>query len=73
MTDTTDDLAFTDKVDPYQARQGRREALQFALPLIGGKGMHEDAQTLIKYASQIDAYLEDGSLPGNEEPEVGVY
>lgn len=64
MTDTNDDLAFTDKVDPYQARQGRREALGIALHLINKE--YDTADTLIAYADQIDAYLEDGSLP---EPE----
>jgi hypothetical protein len=65
MTDNNDnDLAFTDAVDPYQARNGRREALQFALPLIE-RGI-DTAETLIKYADQIDAYLEDGSLPESE-------
>ena len=68
MTDKTDDdLGFTDTVDPYQARNGRREALQFALPLMGGKGEAQTAETLITYASQIDAYLEDGSIPGVEK------
>lgn len=64
MTDQIDnEPAFTDNVDPYQARNGRREALQFAMPLATGKGAESTAETLIGYAAQIDAYLEDGSVP----------
>lgn len=73
MTDNNDDLAFTEKVDPYQARNGRREALQFALPLMGGKSEPQTAETLIKYASQIDAYLEDGSVPEQPKTAPVVY
>lgn len=72
MTDQNENIednepAFTDTPDPYQARNGRREALQFALPLMGGKGEAQTAETLITYASQIDAYLEDGSVPQKTE------
>ncbi|URP22221.1 hypothetical protein SEA_BIG4_188 [Microbacterium phage Big4] len=63
------DLGFTDTPDPYQARNGRREALQAALHLMGGKGEAADATLLVTYASQIDAYLEDGSIP--ERAEIG--
>jgi len=52
------EAAFTDTVDPYQARNGRREALQYAIAL-----KPEDAEELIEWADQIDAYLEDGSIP----------
>ena len=51
-------------MDPYQARQGRREALGIALHLINK--VFDTAETLIAYADQIDAYLEDGSLPDPE-------
>lgn len=64
MTDQNDQ-AFTDTVDPYQARNGRREALQFALAL-ATKHDSADADTLIEYAVKIDAYLEDGTQPSAE-------
>lgn len=68
MTDQNDnEPAFTDTPDPYQARNGRREALQAALHLMGGKGELADAKLLITYADQIDAYLEDGSVPGQAQ------
>lgn len=67
MTDNNDDLAFTEKVDPYQARNGRREALQFALALATKNESSANARTLIEYASQIDSYLEDGSSPATED------
>ena len=66
MTDNNDDLAFTEKVDPYQARNGRREALQFALALATKSEQTANSRTLIEYADHIDSYLEDGSVPGSE-------
>lgn len=67
MTDNTEDSeqGFVDTPDPYQARNGRREALGTALHLIDKTV--DDAETLIRYAAQIDAYLEDGSIPGDEK------
>lgn len=61
------DLGFTDTPDPYQARNGRREAIQAALHLMNGKGQEATAELLITYADQIDAYLEDGSVPQKTE------
>ncbi|UDL16411.1 hypothetical protein SEA_ZOOMAN_170 [Microbacterium phage Zooman] len=69
MTDQNDnEPAFTDTPDPYQARNGRREALQAALHLMNGKGEAANAKLLVTYASQIDAYLEDGSIPDATSP-----
>lgn len=67
MTDNTEDteVGFVDTPDPYQARNGRREALGIALHLIDKEV--DDAETLIGYAAQVDAYLEDGSIPGEEK------
>ena len=61
------DLGFTDTPDPYQARNGRREAIQAALHLMNGNGQEATAELLITYADQIDAYLEDGSVPQKTE------
>lgn len=62
--DNDDDLAFTDTADPYQARNGRREALQFAMGLINRE--FQDANDLLRYADKIDKYLEDGTVPAPE-------
>jgi hypothetical protein len=56
MTDTQDEQAFTDIVDPHQARMGRREALQFASLVIDKEV--DDVEDLLDAARQIEAYLD---------------
>lgn len=70
MTNSNEETeeAFTDTPDPYQARNGRREALQIALHLVDKTV--DDAATLLGYAEQIDAYLEDGTTPESARREA---
>lgn len=57
MTDGQDnETAFTDIVDPHQARMGRREALQFASIVIDKDS--EDVDDLLDAARKIEAYLD---------------
>lgn len=63
-SDKDDEQAFTDTVDPYQARNGRREALGYAMGLINRD--YENANDLVNYADTINSYLEDGSVPDQE-------
>lgn len=67
MTDDNDN-AFTEILDPYQARQGRREALQFTLALYNSqnKDTYKSVEALLQDAEKIDQYLEDGSVPPAE-------
>jgi hypothetical protein len=59
MTDSLDDgPAFTDNVDPHQARMGRREALQFASLVIDKE--IDDVDELLEAARKIEAYLDEG-------------
>jgi len=50
------DVAFTDVVDPHQARMGRREALQFA-SLVVNKDT-DSAESLVEAARTIESYLD---------------
>lgn len=65
MTDDNDNV-FSDNVDPHQARQGRREALQFILALYNSHKDYMTTEELIRDAEKIDKYLEDGSVPPAE-------
>lgn len=63
MTDSVDDeQGYAEKEAEYQARNGRREALQFALAF-ETKTNISDRVELIRTADAIEAYLNDGTVP----------